>query len=168
VTVRDPVTGTPFGNNVVPVDRIDPSGKAIVAIFPDPNFSSAGRNYVSSPFDRNNWNLWSARVDHKLSEKNSFFARVNSDNLNDLIAFDPFNPTNLPGYGRFNPVTAENIGIVDTHVFSPTLINELRIGYGYLRENKAQQNRGNDATEKILGISGTSRDPNHFGYPRID
>lgn len=168
ITVRDPLTGNPFPNNVIPSDRIDASGRAIVAIFPDPNFSGTGRNLVSSPFDTNNWNLWSVRVDHKLSDKNSFFGRINSDNLKDLIAFDPFNPTNLPGYGRINPVTAENIGIVDTHVFGPTLINELRIGYGYLRENKAQQNQGKDATEQILGIKGTSRDPKHFGYPRID
>src|SRR5690242_21079698 len=41
-----------------------------------------------------------------------------------------------------NPVTAVNTGIVETHVFSPTLINELRTGYNYLRENKAQQNQG--------------------------
>jgi hypothetical protein len=168
VIVRDPLTGDPFPNNVITPGRIDPSGKAMVAIFPDPNFTGTGRNYVSSPFDTNNWNLWSVRIDHRLTDKNSFFGRINSDNLNDLIAFDPFNPTNLPGYGRVNPVTAENIGIIDTHVFSPTMINELRIGYGYLRENKAQQNRGNDASEQILGIKGTSRDPNHFGYPRID
>ena len=166
--IRDPLTGTPFPNNVIPANRIDPSGKAMAALFPDPNLSGTGSNFVSSPSDTNNWNLWSVRIDQKLSDNNSLFGRINSDNLNDLIAFDPFNPTNLPGFGRINPITAENIGIVDTHVFTPTLINELRLGYGYLRENKAQQNRGNDATEKILGITGTSRDPNHFGYPRID
>lgn len=168
VIIRDPVTGEPFPNNVIPQARQDATGRAIAAIFPDPNFTGIGRNFVSSPFDTNNWNLWSVRVDHRFSDKNSMFARVNSDNLKDLIAFDPFNPTNLPGFGRNNPVTAENIGIVDTHVFTPTLINEFRIGYNYLRENKSQENIGNDATEQQLGIRGTSRNPNHFGYPRID
>ncbi|MBI4471940.1 MAG: hypothetical protein HY646_04680, partial [Acidobacteria bacterium] len=166
--VRDPLTGQAFPNNVIPPERQDASGRAIAAIFPDPNFTGTGRNFVSSPNDTNNWNLWSVRIDHRLSDKNSFFGRINSDNLKDLIAFDPFNPSNLPGFGRNNPVTAENIGIIDTHVFSATLINEFRAGYNYLRENKSQQNQLNDATEKILGIRGTSRDPNHFGYPRID
>src|SRR5262249_43252117 len=120
------------------------------------------------PADTNEWNQYSGRVDHRYSDSDNLFSRVNYDNLNDLIAYDPFNPTSLPGFGRKNPVTAVNIGTVETHVFSATLINELRAGYNYLLKNKAQQNQGFDATQQVLGISGTATDPRYTGYPRID
>jgi hypothetical protein len=166
--VRDPLTGQPFQNNMIFGPRLSKTGVNIVKLFPTPNTLIAGQNFSASPFDTNVWNQTSGRADHRFSDKDNLFGRFNYDNLNDLIAYDPFNPTNLPGFGRKNPVTAINTGIVETHVFSSTLINELRTGYNYLRENKAQQNQGFDATQQVLGISGTAADPRYTGYPRID
>jgi hypothetical protein len=52
IVVKDPTTGSPFPGNLVPANRIDPNGQAILNIFPQPNFLnraiSAGRyDYIS-------------------------------------------------------------------------------------------------------------------------
>jgi len=167
-TVIDPLTGQAFQGNIIPPNRLNRVGVNIVKLFPQPNSTKAGQNFTAAPFDTNKWNQYIGRVDHRYSDNDSLFGRFNYDNLDDLIAYDPFNPTNLPGFGRKNPVTAINTGIVETHVFSAALINEFRVGYNYLRENKAQQNQGFDATQQVLGISGTATDPRYTGYPRID
>lgn len=42
----DPLTGTPFPNNVIPGNRISPQARALVNLYPLPNFSGSGRyNY---------------------------------------------------------------------------------------------------------------------------
>ena len=38
IIVKDPNNGQPFANNIVPASRIDPSGQALLKVFPMPNF----------------------------------------------------------------------------------------------------------------------------------
>ena len=51
IIVKDPLTQTPFPNNIVPATRVDRNGQALLKIFPLPNFTdrnvTAGQyNYV--------------------------------------------------------------------------------------------------------------------------
>ena len=39
IVVRDPTTGQPFPGNVIPANRIDRNGQALLNLFPTPNFS---------------------------------------------------------------------------------------------------------------------------------
>ena len=164
VIVKDPFNAnTPFPGNIIPSSRFDPSGAAIAKLYPDPNRTGVGLNYVSSPLDRYTWHQPSVRVDHNFSEKDTLFGRMNYNRLQTNIVFD--GTSDLPGYGKNSRTTANNIGLVETHIFSPTVINEIRLGYNYFREEQPNQNSGFDATEALLGIKGTSRDPFDFGYP---
>ena len=47
VTVRDPSTNSPFPGNVIPTSRRDPLGIALMNIFPLPNVSAVGYNYLT-------------------------------------------------------------------------------------------------------------------------
>lgn len=42
IPVIDPTTGQPFPDNIVPTDRIDPNGQAILGLFPMPNITDRG------------------------------------------------------------------------------------------------------------------------------
>lgn len=165
IVIRDPLNNNaPFPGNIIPVSRFDPSGFAIANLYPDPNRPQTGSNYLSSPPDRLNWHQSSLRLDRILSEQDSIFGRVNFDRLRTWIAFDP-GTTTLPGYGKNSLTIANNIGLVETHVFSPALVNEARLGYNYFQEDQPNGNAGFDATEQLLGIKGTSREPKVFAYP---
>ena len=53
VSIRDPVTGSPFPGNVIPPERWDSVAARMARLWPDPNFSGATRaNYVSSPVEQ--------------------------------------------------------------------------------------------------------------------
>ena len=52
--VKDPTTGVAFPGNIVPANRIDPNGQALLNFLPLPNFTNravslGNYNYVSSP-----------------------------------------------------------------------------------------------------------------------
>jgi hypothetical protein len=165
IVVRDPFNNNAaFPGNIIPADRFDPSGAAIANLYPDPNRSGIGLNYISSPLDRYTWHQPSIRVDHNFSDKDTLFVRLNYNRLQTNIAFDP-GTSDLPGYGKHSLTVANNIGLVETHIFSPTLINDARLGYNYFHEAQPNENSGFDATEQLLGIKGTSRDPIDFAYP---
>jgi hypothetical protein len=46
IVVRDPLTGQPFPGNVVPANRLDPRGVAMMGLLPMPNTTGAGFNFV--------------------------------------------------------------------------------------------------------------------------
>src|SRR3954454_11777435 len=47
VAVRDPLTGNPFAGNLIPSTRRDPLGVALMNIFPLPNVSATGYNFLT-------------------------------------------------------------------------------------------------------------------------
>jgi hypothetical protein len=46
IAIRDPLTGQNFPNNVIPLDRVDPRGLALLNMMPLPNASGSGFNFV--------------------------------------------------------------------------------------------------------------------------
>ncbi len=54
-----------------------------------------------------------------------------------------------------------------SHVASPTLINEVRVGYKYLKVNKVQQAAPQSELNAQYGLRGLNEDPSILGLPRI-
>jgi hypothetical protein len=68
------------------------------------------------------------RLDHKLSEKDQLSGRYLYDNQ-----FDPLASINFPGFETTQKNRYQNALISDTHVFSSTLTNELRLAYNRIK-----------------------------------
>jgi Carboxypeptidase regulatory-like domain/TonB-dependent Receptor Plug Domain len=134
IVIRDPATGQPFANNVIPADRIDPNGQALLALFPLPNATDPGRqfNYTfQSSYDqpRNDQVL---RVDWNVAPRTTFYSRLN-------FGYEAFkggwgfvlNNANWPQL----PIAYEihSYGIVNTllHTFSPTTVMEVTVGVNH-------------------------------------
>jgi len=49
VAPRDPVTGLPFAGGVIPPSRISPQARALLGLFPEPNFTSSSRYNFQTP-----------------------------------------------------------------------------------------------------------------------
>ena len=78
----DPATGRivrdQFPNNIIPPDRILSVGRNIASIYPLPNNGSSNfDNYISTPNREITDNAFSGRVDHRLSDNDTFFVRFN-------------------------------------------------------------------------------------------
>ena len=83
-----------------------------------------------------------------------------------LDPFDLYNGiTNLPGYGRFDRQSGHSLSMVDTHVFKPTLVMELRLGYNRYTQFRSVYPENQRDIPAELGIPGTSKLPVDRGFP---
>jgi len=141
IVVNDPTTGAPFPGNVIPANRIDPTGLAMLNYFPLPNFVGAGSqanivNYVeaaSASHPRRNDVL---RVDPYISPKmNAYFRYINDhDDMVALYQGVQFSTDKggILGDKGIAPIDHPNPGHgysgTFTYSISPTTINEVTVG----------------------------------------
>jgi len=164
--VIDPTTGAPIPGGVLPSYYQNPIGVAIAALYPLPNRNVAGANFVSSPSQFDNQNHFDIRVDHALSHSDNLFFRYSfvDDNF-----FDPFGGAGysaVPNYGLSIPSRAQNTSLGETHTFTPSLINELRLGFNRVSNGDYQQNQG-VSVNKTLGLPELSTNPRDWGLSLI-
>lgn len=123
------VIADPFPNNIIPANLLNPGAVATLKLLPEPNFGAAGAqaaNYLflaAQPFDSDQYDV---RIDHQFNEKNTIFGRVSHAMQTSI---NPGNFTGFIGGGTNNLNNSVHTTINDTHVFSPTVVNEFRIGY---------------------------------------
>jgi hypothetical protein len=107
-----------------------------VNAFPLPNLPGAGRNFVTNRKEHANVDSYDIRIDHHITDKNSIFGRYSkSDTARSRDNFFPLgtspNGNDLPA----GPSAGDEFGnskgftLGDTHVFSPTIVNDARFGY---------------------------------------
>ncbi|HEX4273788.1 MAG TPA: TonB-dependent receptor [Bryobacteraceae bacterium] len=159
-TVVDPLTGVAFPGNVIPASLISPVSANIIQQYPAPNIpGSSVRNYVSSPTDIHNIHQFTSRVDHRISDQDSLFGRYSFNNDFELDPFDVFSGiTNLPSYGRDDYQRAQSATVSDTHIFDPSLVGQLSLGYN--RFKQIRTNVSHDNYPSIWGIQGTTTNLN--------
>src|ERR1051326_7011395 len=134
IPIVDPATRAQFPGNKIPQSLIDPTGKALLNLFPSPNgyvnpapgqFYTA--NYIASmtPFYHRRNDL--LRFDANITSKLTMYYRYGNDVDNQQNAF-----TVAPGIGstvRFLPGYIHGIHL--TYSVSPTLVNEMMFGVGH-------------------------------------
>ncbi len=126
VVIKDPLNGQPFAQNLIPPQRLDSVAKKVQdAFLPPANRPGVANNlgwtfpYTSDQFYAD---VFVVRIDHRLTEKNYFFGRVQT--------YRPkyVNAGTYPAlfYTQLRP----NYSWVftDTHVFSPTVVNVFSTG----------------------------------------
>jgi hypothetical protein len=139
--IIDPTTGAAFPGNVIPANRINPVGQAMLNFFPLPNFVGTGSqanivNYVeaaSATHPRRNDVL---RVDVAPTSKlNGYFRYINDhDDMIALYQGVQFSQDEggLLGKSGIAPIDHPNPGHgyagTVTYSISPTLINEFTVG----------------------------------------
>ena len=175
ITLTDPANGqVPFANNTLPASRISPISQTVQNIlYPDPNLQGVGaygldRNYTSDPGQHFDSDVYSFRGDHRISENNFFFARVGITKTNGDNNAGPLND----GYGSggiVSNIPGRSVVISDTHTFTPTLVNELKLGFNRTVFSNTDYNFGRDV-QSLLGIQGIANpgnDPGIAGMPQF-
>ncbi len=162
----DPTTGGPLQGGVLPSYYLSPIGLAIAALYPLPNRSVPGANYVSSPSQFDNQNNFDVRIDHAISHSDNLFYRYSF--VNDRF-FDPFGGAGysaVPNYGLTIPSRSQNTALSETHVFTPSLVNDVHVGYNRVSNGDYQQNQGVSINHK-LGLPELSTNPRDWGLSLI-
>jgi len=147
--LADPATRQPFPNNQIPSVRFNPIGSAILnRLFPSAN-ASGSRNYVANSDIRDDLHVGSFRVDWSKSTANAFFGRFQnywSTKIDPSTATFPNSFTSIVKHNF-------NVGFEWTHVFSAHTVQEMRLGYGHVDNEKWPTDRTDWGRE--LGIPGT-------------
>ena len=120
-TIKDPLTGAPFPNNIIPVGRIDSVSAALLEYYPLPNTPAA--TFAWAPSAKNDFNQYTWRLDWAASGKNQFFYRHNVTTVdsNTNTAFPKLSPN---GY---TTATLQSGSVGYTRTFSPFLINQVNL-----------------------------------------
>jgi hypothetical protein len=179
VMIRDPLNGQPFPGNIIPANRINPvSRKAQDQHMPPPNRGAAG-SLVNNfewvhpyPSDQFRADVLVTRIDHHFSSNNTFYGR--------FAGYLPryITPGNYPTTATSSRRQSHSWVFVDTHVFSPTLINTFTFGGNRdgrdvgIEINGYKPPQGADAVAD-LGITGLSSQVQSFadkgsGYPTMN
>jgi hypothetical protein len=158
--IRDPLTGDPFPGNLIPSNRIDPSTAFFLKFYPPPN-TAQGTFVYSAPFS-SNVDQGNVRIDQAIGSRDSLFGRYSINNLS------AFNPGNFPGQGGFSQeLRSQNAVLTYTHLFTPTTLNELRLGYTRMKNSNLPEGLGNNYTAQA-GIGGFEQTSLNFpGFPNF-
>jgi hypothetical protein len=158
----------PFAGNMLPANRLDANAIALLNLFPAPNNSGLFNNYSSNPVLNDDTDQFDVRVDHSFGSKDNTFARVSYVN----------NPEKIPGPfggiadgGAFSAgdqnVTSWNLALSETHLFSPTWVNEFRLGYSHLSATRTQPNANTLGIPARYGIQGIPQGNSNGGLGSI-
>ena len=147
------------------VPTIDPVAQKALAFFPQPNIAGAAagqNNYVLIADSKDSWNNGLLRIDQKLTERDQIAARF-------LRRFDAStNPTAGSGLGGpFGSVTNSHevlLGVSETHVFTPHLLNSFVYGLTRTRSAEVADAAGTNYAQQ-LGIQGTTTTPALEDFP---
>jgi hypothetical protein len=120
-----------FVNNMIPEGSLDPVATALLAHTPLPNLPGIAQNLLASDTQSVDTDQYSARIDHRLTEKDNAFVRAS---VFDAREFDPFasgvlQESLLPGFGRNLSTHSVNGASQWTHAFSASLLNEAPFGF---------------------------------------
>jgi hypothetical protein len=149
---------TPFANNTIPASEWDAVSTKLLSLYPLPNLTGAA-NFFSDQKERLSNNQYNFRVDHRFSEKDTFFARYSRTEGENILPAPLPPPTSLPS--DVFP-DARSIAASETHIFRSDLINELR--YGYMETREIQQVPGTNQ-DAAYGIQGAPNYPEVHGLP---
>lgn len=146
--------------NVIPQALFNSIGAKMINLYPlpTPGYDVSGQNFVSEPVRSLYETRLDARVDQTFSTADSAFARFSYDQATSYV------PGGATGYFAEAGAFASNQGIInharnvaigETHVFSPTSVNQFSFGYNRIFDYITSQGTGT-CESAILGIPGAN------------
>jgi len=162
-TIIDPTTGQPFPGNTIPDSRITSVAKVVQdTLLPAPNRGDANvpvNNFDwmwNYPNDQFYADVFSVRIDHRLSDKNSLYGRIQTYRPKYVLS------SNYPATGWTRLRHSYSWAVTDSHVFSPNLVNSFTFGGNWdgMNDNEMvdgyQPASGADLVQK-MGLQGVNK-----------
>ena len=170
----DPLTKQPdgscasFPDNKVPERRFDPVALALLQHVPRATSPGSVQNLSSNSVEDSRMDQFSVRIDDRASTSDNLFGRFSYFGVSDEQPFgtSQLNETLVPGFGRTVVTTSKNLALSYTHIFSATMLNELRVGWLSAGGGQLSPNQGVDFAAES-GLAGVTKDPLDMGYPQV-
>ncbi len=160
--------GNPFPGNIIPSSLFSAPAFNILNAYPLPTTSGLIRNFARNRKEKANISQYDIKIDYSVTGNNRMFGRY-SKATNERIRDNNFplgtspNGFDLPsGFGAGNEFgNTRQVALGDTHVFSPTVVNDARFGYsrfeiGILNPGQAGALGFDPSISAHLGIPGVN------------
>src|ERR1700728_1575828 len=161
--------GTPC--NKIPASLINPIGQKLINLYPAPNANNAalGYNYTSEPVRTLDEGKFDVRLDENISSKDALFARFSYDQAESYV------PGGAPGFAEQGAFAsnqsivnhARNVAISETHLFSPTTVNQVSAGFNRIFDYITSQGTGSCAAA-AFGIPGANLGGGSCGLTSVE
>jgi outer membrane receptor protein involved in Fe transport len=159
-------SGTPFANNIIPANRLSPIAQRLLEFYPEPNQPigiGEGPNYFRSVPELLDWDQFTSRGDFVENSSSQWFYRYSwgREKVADGQTFE----------ARDNRITTnvQQHALSNTRTFSPTLVNEFRLGVSLFDNDKLTKFNGIRDVSAELGIPGMPiPDPQAWGTPSVN
>jgi hypothetical protein len=149
LSLMDPTTGHPFPGNIIPASRFSQIGQNMVDLYPAENVPGAAANFNGAYNLKSDTENWTGRFDTSWGDSDSLFVRYS---IWDQDRLEPFRSgATLPNYGTFLDTLSQAGTFNQTHIFSPNLVNEFRLGFTRIKGGLIAEAR-DQGIEKQLGI----------------
>lgn len=167
----------PFPYNRIPQNRWDTVAHTMINAYPQPTSSGLINNYSSSGTQIQDWDQGDIRVDETLTPKDTFFARYSIDNTKTTVP-STYPESKIPGISQpvflsqegsfagtsFQP--AQQVAIGYTRVISPSIVNDLRVGFNRYRLDYTSVNfKPGAGLGNELGVPNSNVTPREQGLP---
>ncbi len=122
--IKDPVTGAPFPNNMIPATRLNAIAVGMLQYYPVPNVAGAGltNNYLALDNNSTNKDQFTQRVDFVESTKSTWFGRYSFQNETLVEPALDLNGSNID-------VHVKQGMIGNTRILTPNIVNDFRGSY---------------------------------------
>ena len=146
--------------NVIPQGLWNSIGQKLIGKYPlpTPGYDVNGNNFQSQPVRSLYQTKIDIRVDNSFSSADSLFSRFSYDQATSYVpggAAGFFAEANAFGSNQGITNHARNAAIGETHVFTPTTVNQFNLGYNRIFNYITSQGTGTCASA-MLGIPGAN------------
>src|SRR2546427_2596925 len=166
-----PASRTPFPNNMIPASRFSPLALKILALVPHTNVTNPGlsNNYQQNTRFLKNTTAFDTKFDFNRKDNDRFAFRFSRavQSLNDQPIFGLAGGPKGGGFQGTGEQHVQSGALNHTHVFSPSLIVETRVGVSHYRNIAHNSDFGSKASD-ALGITGVNLDAFTSGLTGID
>ncbi len=137
LVITDPTTGQPFPGAIIPQNRLDANGQALLSVLPMPNITNTAitkgvYNYDTQFTSTSPTALYLLKLDYNISSSDSISLTWNGIWQNGSLTVNGGQmtaqwPLITTIGGNIQGMAAANY----RHIFSPTMVNEFSFGYAY-------------------------------------
>ncbi len=139
----------PFPNAKLPY--ANPIGRAVADLYPEPNQTLPGQNFVAAPTGENSTNKSDIRLDRRVGAGGQLAGRYSfaDSDVHEPYAAQQF--SSVPGYGNLLDQRGQNAMVSHTGILGAQWINEARFGYNRIGNRTLHENSGT-SLNSTLGL----------------
>jgi hypothetical protein len=157
----------PLNAASMPNGLINPIGQSLINLYPAPNVTgSSSFNFADAPVRSLDETKFDIRLDNAISSADNVFARFSYDQAVSYVpgggGVGSFAEQSAFGSNQGIQNHARNVAIGETHIFSPTVVNQFSVGYNRIFDYITSEGTGSCESAK-LGIPNANLGCNGLG-----